>query len=94
MRSPRRPAARGDQRVGEEHRPNAAKVLAALGCYGVAEGVETPAVLARLTELSCDLAQGYLVARPMPVEGLSDFIGAQRRPRHPASFPVSSSASR
>ena len=32
----------------------------------VAEGVEDPAVLARLGELGCDLVQGFWVARPMP----------------------------
>jgi diguanylate cyclase (GGDEF)-like protein len=43
----------------------------------VAEGIETADVLARLAELSCDLAQGYLIARPMPVEALSDFVDRQ-----------------
>ncbi len=32
----------------------------------VAEGVETPAVAARLRELGCDLAQGFCIATPMP----------------------------
>jgi EAL domain-containing protein (putative c-di-GMP-specific phosphodiesterase class I) len=32
----------------------------------VAEGVETPAARGRLQELGCDLAQGFLVSRPLP----------------------------
>jgi diguanylate cyclase (GGDEF)-like protein len=37
-----------------------------LGLRVVAEGVETPAQLAGLRRIGCDLAQGYLFARPMP----------------------------
>lgn len=51
----------------------------ALGLEVVAEGVEDPATLARLGELTCDLAQGYLVAMPMPAESVLDWIVAQRR---------------
>jgi diguanylate cyclase len=40
----------------------------------VAEGIETADVLARLSDLSCDLAQGYLIARPMPLEALGEFV--------------------
>ncbi|REL28453.1 EAL domain-containing protein [Thalassotalea euphylliae] len=36
----------------------------------VAEGVETPAQLAKLRELGCDAIQGYLYARPMPIAEL------------------------
>ena len=42
----------------------------ALGQRVVAEGVETSAQLAILTELGCDEAQGFLVARVMPAEDL------------------------
>lgn len=36
----------------------------ATGAHVVAEGVETPAELSRLTDLGVDLAQGYLLGRP------------------------------
>ena len=36
----------------------------------VAEGVETPETLTALQEIGCDLAQGYLFARPMPMDQL------------------------
>ncbi len=34
----------------------------------VAEGVETPAQLAELRRIGCDIAQGYLHSRPLPAE--------------------------
>ena len=37
-----------------------------LGFEVVAEGVETEQILAELTTLGCDIAQGYHLARPMP----------------------------
>lgn len=42
-----------------------------LGLSVVAEGAETPAELAWLGSNGCDLVQGYVVARPMP---LDDFL--------------------
>jgi diguanylate cyclase len=33
----------------------------------VAEGVETDSILKRLGMLGCDIAQGYYIARPMPI---------------------------
>jgi diguanylate cyclase (GGDEF)-like protein len=43
----------------------------------VAEGVETPAQLAALRAQRCDIAQGYLLGRPMP----ADAMRARLRPR-------------
>jgi diguanylate cyclase (GGDEF)-like protein len=40
----------------------------AFGLQTVAEGVEKPEQLVLLTELGCDLTQGYLIARPGPPE--------------------------
>jgi diguanylate cyclase (GGDEF)-like protein len=38
-----------------------------LGLEVVAEGVESPAHLASLREAGCDIAQGYLLGRPLPL---------------------------
>jgi len=43
----------------------------ALGLRLVAEGVEDAATGAALANLGCDTAQGYAIARPMPVD---DFL--------------------
>ncbi|KRB27115.1 bifunctional diguanylate cyclase/phosphodiesterase [Acidovorax sp. Root70] len=45
-----------------------------LGLTVVAEGVETAAILERLRVLACDEAQGYHIARPLPVD---DFLAWQ-----------------
>jgi len=41
-----------------------------LGLQVTAEGVETDDVLNMLTELDCDIAQGYLISRPLPADEL------------------------
>ena len=45
-----------------------------LGLKVTAEGIETETALALLTGMGCDLAQGYLIARPMPLNGLLNFL--------------------
>jgi diguanylate cyclase (GGDEF)-like protein len=52
----------------------------------VAEGIETDAVLDRLRSIGCDQAQGYLLARPMPVDRLHEWL-LTRAPRHPGARP-------
>jgi diguanylate cyclase len=51
-----------------------------LGFEVVAEGVETQQILAELTMLGCDIAQGYLLARPMPGADLPGWLVANRAP--------------
>jgi len=45
-----------------------------LGIHAVAEGVESQAALDQLALLNCDIAQGYLMGRPMPIEELNDWL--------------------
>jgi diguanylate cyclase (GGDEF)-like protein len=46
----------------------------ALNLEVVAEGVETAAVLEALRALDCDMAQGYFIARPMPLAEFPGFV--------------------
>jgi diguanylate cyclase (GGDEF)-like protein len=62
--------------VGSDHRAAAivehtVALAHALGLRLVAEGVEDDATGAVLARLGCDVAQGYAIARPMPVD---DFL--------------------
>jgi hemerythrin-like metal-binding protein len=41
--------------------------------HTVAEGIETQAIWDKLNALGCDIAQGYFIARPMPVEAFIEF---------------------
>ncbi len=50
-----------------------------LGLKVVAEGVETEAELKRLITLGCDLAQGYLISRPLPASDLASFLSHHHR---------------
>jgi EAL domain-containing protein (putative c-di-GMP-specific phosphodiesterase class I) len=45
----------------------------------VAEGVEEPETLEALTEMECDLAQGYIIGRPMSIESLLKRIMTDHR---------------
>jgi EAL domain-containing protein (putative c-di-GMP-specific phosphodiesterase class I) len=51
-----------------------------LGLTVTAEGVEDDATRAALVAAGCDLAQGYLFARPQPAHHISQFL-------HPTSIP-------
>ena len=48
-----------------------------LGLEVVAEGVETEAILRDLVDLSCDVAQGYYLSRPLPAHELSGWLAAR-----------------
>jgi diguanylate cyclase (GGDEF)-like protein/PAS domain S-box-containing protein len=70
---------------GMEHDPKDSAIAAnlvslahALGLAVVAEGIETPGQLELLRELGCDLAQGYLLARPAPADVVTGLLVAQR----------------
>lgn len=49
-----------------------------LGLDVVAEGVETPSAMTRLSMLGCDLAQGFLFAPPMSVEELERYLDVSK----------------
>ena len=49
-----------------------------LGLRLVVEGVEDAATGAALARLGCDIAQGYAIARPMPVENFLDWLVTPR----------------
>ena len=40
----------------------------------IAEGVETAAQLEMIRDRDCDLAQGYHISRPVPLEALELFL--------------------
>ena len=48
-----------------------------LGMKVTAEGVETPTALSLLAGMGCDIAQGFLIARPMPLKELLMFLGQE-----------------
>jgi diguanylate cyclase (GGDEF)-like protein/PAS domain S-box-containing protein len=51
---------------------NVVSLAHALGLIAMAEGIESPAQLASLRELGCNLAQGFLFARAMPPDDLAE----------------------
>ena len=50
-----------------------------LGLRVVAEGVETQAVLEELRQIGCDVAQGYLFSRPLPLVPLRKWLAERSR---------------
>jgi EAL domain-containing protein (putative c-di-GMP-specific phosphodiesterase class I) len=63
-----------------EDRQNGAIVRAvvelahSLGLEVLAEGVETRSAMAWLQAVGCEMAQGYLISRPMPAEQFADWV--------------------
>ena len=49
-----------------------------LGLKVVAEGIETNAQFSLLSAMGCDYAQGYLIARPMPLSQLFAYLAEDR----------------
>jgi EAL domain-containing protein (putative c-di-GMP-specific phosphodiesterase class I) len=58
---------------------SAVSLAHSLGLRSVAEGVENQATLDLLCAMGCDLVQGFLIARPMPLEALLTYLG-EREP--------------
>ena len=52
-----------------------------LGRKVVAEGVEQHEILEALTEMKCDIAQGYVIGRPMSLESLVKRLASERKVR-------------
>ena len=50
----------------------------ALDMEVVAEGVETPAALALLSVMGCDMVQGFLISRPIAIDALIEFLNDDR----------------
>ncbi|MGE7204550.1 putative bifunctional diguanylate cyclase/phosphodiesterase [Sphingomonas sp. NPDC019816] len=68
-----------------EHNPASVAIVqtivdlaAKLGMRTVAEGVETPAQLEQLRRTRCDAVQGFLLARPLPADGVIALFAEQR----------------
>ncbi len=40
----------------------------------IAEGIESPEVAQQLSELGCELGQGYHFSRPVPVQAATDYV--------------------
>ena len=49
-----------------------------LGMTTTAEGVETEAQLARVSEAGCTDIQGYLISRPLPPEDVGPFLQSRK----------------
>jgi EAL domain-containing protein (putative c-di-GMP-specific phosphodiesterase class I) len=47
-----------------------------LGFRVVAEGVESAAIIDRLSTFACDIAQGYHISRPLSAEAFQQFRAA------------------
>ena len=56
---------------------NLVSLAHALGLLAVAEGIESDGQLASVRELGCDLAQGFLFAKPVPAEALREVLVAR-----------------
>ncbi|HET6725716.1 MAG TPA: EAL domain-containing protein [Gammaproteobacteria bacterium] len=56
-----------------------------MGLSVIAEGVETPESLAMLKQYHCDMAQGFLISRPLPAEDFMNWFMQYRRRSTPLS---------
>jgi EAL domain-containing protein (putative c-di-GMP-specific phosphodiesterase class I) len=58
-----------------------AQACKVLGIHCVAKSVESQAALQWLTAVGCDLAQGFILDRPLPLESLAAAAGCTKPPR-------------
>lgn len=72
--------ARAARNAADEIIPAMIALAHKLGLRIVVEGVEDAASLAWLREIGCDLAQGYLVAKPMPGSEVPGWLAARLSP--------------
>ena len=62
---------------GSEHVGMVSAIIAIARSFGmdvIAEGVETSTQLVQLQELGCHNIQGYYFSRPLPVEGVTEWL--------------------
>jgi EAL domain-containing protein (putative c-di-GMP-specific phosphodiesterase class I) len=59
----------GDRKIVE----HSISIAQSFGLAVVAEGIETAEVLAALTQLGCDFAQGYYICKPLPGDEIEAF---------------------
>jgi diguanylate cyclase (GGDEF)-like protein len=59
-----------------------------LGLAVVAEGVASDAIYATLTELGCNIAQGFHISRPLPAHEIEAWLKSSERPNFPAVVPL------
>lgn len=45
-----------------------------LGLSVVAEGIETESIYKQLKDMGCDIAQGYLISKPIPINDFNEFL--------------------
>ena len=57
---------------------NLVNLAHALGIVAVAEGIESEGQLSSLQDFGCDLGQGYLFARPMPADQISQLLATDK----------------
>ena len=53
---------------------NLVNLAHALGLVAIAEGIESHGQLTSLQSYGCDLGQGFLFARPMPADQLTNLL--------------------
>jgi EAL domain-containing protein (putative c-di-GMP-specific phosphodiesterase class I) len=56
------------------------RMARSLSLETVAEGIEHPEQLERLTQLGCGSGQGFLLAKPVPAEGIQALLSGEVEP--------------